>query len=126
MKISNGTLASLLALATMAAALPANAQMKQLEQGIEASASTIVLPATETGRLDIRACADCPAESLLASPKSRYFVGSQALSLAEFTRYLREHPQATLTVFSVNNTRNLSRVKVQGVTDDRGTAKHKE
>ncbi len=112
MNSRNMTLATLLALA---AAVPAHAQLKMLEQGIEASTSTITLPTRENGRLEVRACAECPLQSLQASSASRYLVGTQALTLAEFTRYLREHPHVNLTVFSAQDTRNLTRVKVQGV-----------
>jgi hypothetical protein len=116
MNSRNTMLATLLALA---AALPAQAQMKALEQGIEASAATIALPRKENGQLEVRACTECPLVTLQASSASRYFVGKQALALADFATYLREHPQASLTVFSAQNTRNLTRVKVQGVTYSR-------
>jgi hypothetical protein len=116
MNSRNVMLATLLALAT---ALPAKAQMKALEQGIEASASTIALPAKENGQLEVRACTECPLVTLQATSATRYFVGRQSLTLAEFAAYLREHPQVSLTVFSAQNTRNLARVKVQGVTYSR-------
>ena len=95
-----------------ASALPAHATLRMLEQGVETSASMLLLPQRPDGTLQLRACPGCALQTLQASAATLYIVGRQSVTLAEFAALLRDHPDLNVSVFRAQNTMNVTRVKV--------------
>jgi hypothetical protein len=93
--------------------LPSMASSKVLELGHEASTAMVELPTSENGELLLRTCTACTALRLRASADTRYQVGRQLLSLADFRKYLKANPNSGLVVMQFRGSNSLSRVLVQ-------------
>jgi len=97
----------------LAALSPASmAQVKVLELGYEATSTDVRMPTSETGELTLQGCATCKVLRLRATAETRYVIGGVHVSLAEMTRYLVEHKDASLAVMQLKDTSNLSRLVV--------------
>ena len=97
-------------------ALPAVAQMRVLELGHEVSPSLVSLPSSETGELTMKRCTGCPTLRLRASARTKYVIGQQQVSLAEFKRYVAQSEPTMFVVMQRNHTTDLARILVTPVT----------
>lgn len=81
----NPILVGALLAATLTLSSPARAALS-LEDAMEAQSTDLVLPAAVPGVLAARSCSSCPLRNLQLSASSRFFIGSQAISLSELRR----------------------------------------
>ncbi|MGE3667036.1 MAG: hypothetical protein AB7G51_10505 [Steroidobacteraceae bacterium] len=99
------------------ACLPLHAQEKPgwiLEQAIEAQASDIVLPAGAAGTLVVTPCTGCAPRSFVTSPRTRYVVAKESVTLSAMRGGLRAAPGAYVTVFYDARTHEITRVIASG------------
>lgn len=101
-------------LLTGALALPALGSGKVLELGHEASLDMVRLPDSNSSELTLQRCATCKVLRLRASAETRYQVGQQRLSLADFKQYVATNPVSGLVVMQLKGTNQLSRVVASG------------
>ena len=64
--------------------------LELLERSYELLLSDASLPRSAGGSVTFKACAECETESIVVTASTRYFLGDQTVSLAEF----RQHAQA--------------------------------
>jgi hypothetical protein len=95
---------------------PSMAQSRVIELGYEASPEMIRLPDSATGELTYQRCATCGVIRLRASAATRYVLGSEQVTLAEFAKYLERNPNAILVVSQKKDTSELTRVVVHNAT----------
>ena len=101
-------------LLALAAATPALAQWKVMRselQAIEAAATSVTLPADDSGSLHVIPCPRCAIVSLRASAQSTYFIGSRRVSLEELRRLAAAQPDTLLVISYTTATKALSRVR---------------
>jgi len=95
-----------------ALSLTSTAQMRIVELGYETSPGNVRLPTSDTGELTMQNCATCKVVRLRVSADTRFVIGDGQVSLTEMTRYLAQHPEASLVVMQLKDTSNLSRLVV--------------
>jgi hypothetical protein len=95
---------------SLAAQAAAPSQDWILEQAIEASATSVALPATARGTLVVTPCVGCVPKSLLVSPRTQYRAVNGPVPLAALRKAFAVHPQAFLTVFYDSRTGVVTRV----------------
>ena len=76
----------LLAVAVLAFSLAAHGDFRTLVEVHEVVLVNLRLPATESGALSIKECADCDALLLRVNPSSRYVLNGQTIALADFRK----------------------------------------
>jgi len=105
------TVIAALALLPVGSAL---AQLRVVEQAVEATAARIVLPSGVGSTLVVTRCVGCKPESFPATSRTRYLVGKDTTSLAELRRFFLDQPDAFVTVMFDSETRDLTRVIMSG------------
>jgi hypothetical protein len=111
-----GLLTLCVALATStAAAVAANPtvagpQVHAVELAIEAPADGLILPASAPGNVVVTRCTGCAPVSVLATARSRYFVGKVQVSLDELRRVVSGQPNASVVVLYDGKSRELTRI----------------
>ena len=68
----------------LAAAMPVTAQIKTVQLAHEVPLSTVRLPASESGTLAFKSCAECSTTTARVTSDTRWLVNHQAVSLKEF------------------------------------------
>nr|PZN79861.1 MAG: hypothetical protein DIU56_05115 [Pseudomonadota bacterium] len=84
--------------------------MINAEEGIETSASSVVLPSSTEGSLLVTPCTGCAPLTLRASAQTRYFVGDNPVTLGELRAMLATAGDVQLVVTYDRETRALNRV----------------
>ena len=79
---------------------PAAFPVSSVERGIEADSSTVLMPASETGTITVNQCVGCRAERLSVTPETRYYAGTQQLTLRELKSLLTPGHTTLMTVFA--------------------------
>jgi hypothetical protein len=62
---------------------------RSTERTLEASTAGITLPASESGTLVVQGCSACVRNELRVTPRTRYLVGGESVTLAELSAFLR-------------------------------------
>ncbi len=94
-------------------ALPAEAKMRVVEQGYEATPQQIVLPSAPGGTMTLKECATCAPRTLTTTTATRFQLWNQDMPLSEFTQLLRDNPTINLTVMTDARTGVVTRIQVQ-------------
>lgn len=92
------------------------APLRALEDAIESSTDALMLPTSQPGTLTFRSCTEpCKLRTLDVTAQSAFFVGSTAVTLAQFNDFLRRSgsPQF-LMVFRQPGQTNVTRLVVAG------------
>jgi hypothetical protein len=92
-------------------AAPAVAQMRPIERVVEASATTIVLPATTGGSVTVHACTRCPVQTMPTNTATRYLIGENPVALADFADFLRNNPRRSVVVMYDEQTKIVTQVR---------------
>jgi hypothetical protein len=95
------------------AAMPAEAKMRVVEQGYEATPQQIVLPTAPGGTMTLKECATCAQRTLTTTTATRYQLWNQDMPLSEFAQLLRANPTINLTVMTDARTGVVTRIQVQ-------------
>ncbi len=75
---------TILALAALAAGLPAYASITTLVRAVETSTKLLSVPTTASGRVLLRSCEECELHSPRLGPNTRFEVNEEALNFNEF------------------------------------------
>jgi hypothetical protein len=86
-----------------------------IEQGIEATSSTLQLPDRSPATLYARACDTCPQLGLQITAQTKYLLGRQAVTQDQFNQRIRQ-ASVSLGVFYDSKTLAVNRVVAFGVT----------
>jgi hypothetical protein len=101
----------LLALALLAAPLAARAgtdpvhgphypDVVSLERSFETASYLVLLPGAENGTITVNNCGGCVATTLSVNAKTRWVLGTQETTLAQFRSRLAGAPHTNMTVFA--------------------------
>jgi hypothetical protein len=83
------------------------------EIGIEASTDMTTLPVTNTGAV-VLACATCRARSYHVTPQTTYFVGTDAVTLAQLSAFVATGGSRGMTIFVTTDESAVLRIVVSG------------
>lgn len=107
-------------LATLIAGLAPAAEGQELhrsvESCIEASTDSVTLPITVPYRMTVQPCPTCKALQLAVDASTRFFVGEQAVTLAEL-RAQAGRGVRQLNVCRASGTDRLTRIVIAGKLD---------
>lgn len=109
------TFAFILALGS-AGAVAAPATIVSLEDGIEASTTSVTLPESVPTRWSFRPCTTCSPVNVTLDEGSALFVGRDPVSLATLRKYAARGP-ANLDVYSDPKTGRVTRVILRAELD---------
>ncbi len=79
----------LLVLVLLGLSLAAAADFKTITEAYEVDLSDLRLPGSEYGTLTFKQCADCEAQTLRVTSKTRYVINGRDFALAEFKKQLK-------------------------------------
>ncbi len=79
----------LLVLVLAGLSLAAAADFKTITEAYEVDLSDLRLPGSENGTLAFKQCADCEAQTLRITGKTRYLINDRDFALAEFKEQLK-------------------------------------
>ncbi len=68
----------------LAVTMPATAQITTVQLAHEVALATVRLPASESGTLAYKSCAECPTTTARVTSDTRWLVNNQAVSLQDF------------------------------------------
>jgi hypothetical protein len=71
-----------------------------IERPIETGSAAVLMPSSENGTLTVNQCANCRSERLTVNAKTRYFAGSQQVTLGELKALLDAGHPVSMTVFA--------------------------
>ncbi len=94
-------------------ASPAEARMRVVEQGYEASPQLIVLPSAPGGTMTLKVCATCAPKTLSTTSATRFQLWNEDMPLSAFAQLLRDNPTINLTVMTDARTGVVTRIQVQ-------------
>jgi len=98
---------------TLPRAAQAATKIVSIEIGIEASTDMTTLPLTDTGAV-VLACGTCKARSYHVTPQTTYFVGSEAVNLAQLNAFAAANRSQAMTVFVKPDESVVTRIVVTG------------
>jgi hypothetical protein len=84
----------LVATMTLAASLPALAELPPLGTAQELEARTLTLPTGNGGTVTMQVCASCPTFRFQTTAATQYFIGNQPVGLAELRAAFAAKPEA--------------------------------
>lgn len=105
-----------LAMAILLFSTTAVAQFRTVELAHEIPLSGFVVPVTQNGNLNFRACPDCTAFSARLTPNTRYVINKEDLSLQEFRTRLsnvRNREDRIITVLQHLETNTVTRISIK-------------
>jgi hypothetical protein len=70
------------------------------ERPIETGSAAVLMPGSENGTLTVNQCANCRAERLTVNAKTRYYAGTQQVTLAELKALLDPGHPVSMTIFA--------------------------
>ena len=79
----------LLVLVLLGLSLAAAADFRTITEAYEVALGDLRLPGSENGTLTFRQCADCEAQTLRVTSKTRYLINDRDFALAEFKEQLK-------------------------------------
>ena len=82
-------LRKLLVLVLLGLSLAAAADFRTITEAYEVDISNLRLPGSENGTLTFKQCADCEAQTLRVTVKTRYLINDRDFALAEFKKQLK-------------------------------------
>ena len=82
-------LRKLLVLVLLGLSLAAAADFRTITEAYEVDLSNLRLPGSENGTLTFKQCADCEAQTLRVTGKTRYLINDRDFALAEFKEQLK-------------------------------------
>ncbi len=85
---------------------PANERIPQVvtvENAIEASSDSVLLPTSIGGRLSVTKCSGCPATIAPGTNATRFVIGDSAVSLAELRSYLATRTRFVIVYVTVKD-----------------------
>jgi hypothetical protein len=106
-------LALTLAASTLIPAAYAVSGIVSAEIGIEASTDMTTLPMINTGAV-VLACATCRARSYHVTPQTTYFVGTDAVTLAQLNAFISTGGSRGMTIFVKTDESAVLRIVVAG------------
>ncbi|MGH8495816.1 MAG: hypothetical protein ACREVN_06745 [Gammaproteobacteria bacterium] len=86
----------------------ASADMRVVEQSFESS-TAVRIPAGDDAPLDMRNCPGCPVVTLRINPETRYFIGDEQVTQADF-RKAAARETVSMTVHYDPESRYVTRV----------------
>lgn len=109
MKITGGrTVLALLAALPAAAAL---AELRIIEDAIETTAASVVLPSDPPSSLVVTPCQGCTPVLVRTTVRAEYFLNKQPIGLAELRSRLAGHPDAYVLIVWERDTGELRRLR---------------
>ena len=102
----------LLALVLIGLSLTATAQFTTITEAYEVAVSDMRLPRNTGGTLTFRQCADCEAQTLLVTSRTRYVVNDRDVELAEFKDRLASVRNKAATVMHHLESNTITAVMV--------------
>lgn len=91
------------------------APLRALEDAVEATTETVLLPTSQPGTLTFRDCAEpCKLRSVEVTSQSTFFVGRSQVTFAEFIAHLRRTGPQSLKVFRQPDRNSVTRLVVTG------------
>ena len=79
----------LLVLVLLGLSLAAAADFRTITEAYEVDLSNLRLPGSENGTLTFKQCADCEAQTLRVTVKTRYLINDRDFELAEFKEQIK-------------------------------------
>lgn len=86
-----------------------------LEQAVEATAGSVLLPSSEPGMIVVTGCEGCAPQSFITTRSTRYLADRVAVTLRDLRAGLATASHATVTVLYDERTREVTRVIVNGL-----------
>jgi hypothetical protein len=111
MSIRHYALATVLALACTTASAQ---ELKSPDAAIETSTSSVLLPGTVGGTTLVRGCVSCKPVTLTLDATTRFFVGKQQVSQADFNKLIGDGKPHSMTITYNQQARTMTRVSVRG------------
>lgn len=97
---------------------------RALEDAVETSTESVLLPTSVPGTITFRDCAaPCKLPSLNVTTESKFFVGRTQVALADFNAFLRTGGSRPITVLRKVNGTDVTRVVVIGDFEPLGQTK---
>lgn len=84
------------------------------EQAVESSTGLIVLPASVPATVSVTGCAECKANLLQVTGKTRFFVGKQQVDLKRLRQFVSASPTTGIYVFFEAASKTITRIVVDG------------
>jgi hypothetical protein len=72
----------------------------QLERGMETDSASVLMPASETGTITVNQCAGCRPQRLTVDAHTRYYAGTQSVTLAVLKSLLPAGHATPMTVYA--------------------------
>ena len=80
------------------------------EEAIETSTAEVTVPATPGGSLSARSCGSCAYVTVTLADTTRFFVGRQEISAAQFQQMVADGKPRSLTILYDRANRTMTRV----------------
>jgi len=106
----------LLAIVLLGLSLSAAAEFTTITAAYEVAVSDIRLPGNTGGTLSFKQCADCEAQTVLVTSKTRYVINKRDVELTEFKERLtlvRRTKNVTATVLHHLDSNKITAIKVR-------------
>jgi hypothetical protein len=91
---------------------------KGITGGLETGTELVRLPGTPSGSLQVRECDTCPSLRLEFDASTRYFIGSQAVTYAQFREAASKRPAGLLVSYRLG-TRTLTRLRLSAAGNEK-------
>jgi hypothetical protein len=87
------------------------AELQILEDAVETTMSSVVLPSEAPSSLVVTPCKGCKPLLVPTSARSQYFINKEPVELAELKRRLQGHPDAGVVIIYDRKTKELRRLR---------------
>src|SRR5215510_9826686 len=120
MSIRHYTVATVLALVCAAASAQ---ELTSHDAAVETSTASVLLPGTVGGTTLVRGCIGCKPVALTLDATTRFFVGKQQVSQADFNKFIGDGKPHSMTITYNQQQRTMTRVSVRGTVQNAGRRK---